>query len=222
MTTTHPEQDCVVDQPKIGLGFAFVLNKQQQKTGQKLSLNYDARKPHIPGEQVIQFKTKLPMQLWLLLCSWNTTSLDWLGQCKPYSFHHLGTDRGWERKEEEPMQWQGSLLDLLPASPLTPAMYLIHGIGKKKIRQFFFLTIVSVKYIVHVWQVISCRQALSMLSYSSQLKKDSLSYAHRTLKLLGMKSASWPRLPLGLCTKYRRTRLSLFPFLIFKMWKSNL
>lgn len=36
------------------------------------------------------------------------------------------------------MQWQGSLLDLLPASPLTPAMYLIHGIGKKKIRQFFF------------------------------------------------------------------------------------
>lgn len=100
-----------------------------------------------------------------------TSSLGWFERCKPYAFHHLYRDlRG---------GWTHTMARHPTTVPFSVAFFffsLTHGTGKQK-TAFFFFSRCKV-YSTYMTWILSSAQALSMLCYSSWLKKASLPPTH--------------------------------------------
>lgn len=130
-------------------------------------------------------KTKLLMQThstgYYFILIEHPIGMEWFGQSKAYSIHHLVSDLGWRREEEQgPTQRQGALLQfhffpttffLFPPPGLLtplPVYLLIRGTGKIK-HSISFCSQCKV-YSRCTTRILSCPRALTVFCYSSWLK----------------------------------------------------
>lgn len=99
-----------------------------------------------------------------------TSSLGWFEWCKPYGFHHLYRDlRG---------GWTHTMARHPTTVPFFVAFFFPWYMGQKMTRQLFFYSSRCKVYSTYMTWILSSAQALSMLCYSSWLKKASLPPTH--------------------------------------------